>query len=80
MKSVSIHRAKKHLARLIEEASQGQPFVITKGGQPIAKVSAIERCRRLRRLGFLAGQISVPDDFNRMGSDEIEQLFGIVKR
>jgi hypothetical protein len=24
---------------------------------------------QVRRLGFLAGQISVPDDFDRMGKD-----------
>jgi hypothetical protein len=30
---------------------------------------------RIRRLGFLAGQIVVPDDFDRMGDPEIEQLF-----
>ena len=29
-----------------------------------------------RRLGFMAGQIAVPDDFDRMGSAEIERLFG----
>ena len=28
-----------------------------------------------RRVGFMAGQIDVPDDFDRMGSSEIEQLF-----
>lgn len=28
------------------------------------------------RLGFMAGEIAVPDDFDRMGSEEIEQLFG----
>ncbi|MEY9585570.1 hypothetical protein ABIA15_004391 [Sinorhizobium fredii] len=28
------------------------------------------------RLGFMVGQIVVPDDFNRMGGDEIEDLFG----
>lgn len=30
----------------------------------------------LQCLGFLAGQIKVPDDFNRMGNPEIEQMFG----
>lgn len=29
-----------------------------------------------RRLGFMTGQISVPDDFDRMGDPEIELLFG----
>jgi hypothetical protein len=30
----------------------------------------------VRRLGFMSGQISVPDDFDRLGADEIERLFG----
>jgi hypothetical protein len=29
----------------------------------------------MRRLGFMAGRIVVPDDFDRMGSAEIEQMF-----
>ena len=29
-----------------------------------------------RRMGFLAGEIRVPDDFDRMGEREIERLFG----
>jgi hypothetical protein len=32
----------------------------------------------MRHLGFLRGQIAVPDDFDRMGGPEIEQLFGDV--
>ena len=28
------------------------------------------------RLGFMAGQIEVPDDFDRMGGPDIEQMFG----
>jgi hypothetical protein len=28
-----------------------------------------------RRLGFLAGEIAVPDDFDRMGQDDIERTF-----
>lgn len=28
------------------------------------------------RLGFMAGQIKVPDDFDRMGGPEIEEMFG----
>jgi hypothetical protein len=31
---------------------------------------------QVRRLGFLAGRIAVPDDFDRMGSADIERLFG----
>jgi hypothetical protein len=28
-----------------------------------------------QRLGFMAGEISVPEDFDRMGSSEIATLF-----
>jgi hypothetical protein len=28
-----------------------------------------------RRLGFMAGEIAVPDDFDRMGEAEIAALF-----
>ena len=31
---------------------------------------------QVRRLGFLAGQIAVPEDFDRMGTADIEHLFG----
>jgi hypothetical protein len=31
---------------------------------------------QVRRLGFLEGRIAVPDDFDRMGSIEIERLLG----
>jgi hypothetical protein len=31
---------------------------------------------QVKRLGFMAGQINVPDDFDEMGRDEIEQMFG----
>jgi len=30
---------------------------------------------QVRRLGFMSGQITVPDDFDRMGGEQIEQLF-----
>ena len=30
-----------------------------------------------RRLGFLSGEIAVPDDFDRMGQDKIERRFGV---
>lgn len=30
-----------------------------------------------QRLGFSAGQFSVPADFDEMGSDEINALFGL---
>ncbi|AJE22456.1 type II toxin-antitoxin system Phd/YefM family antitoxin [Azotobacter chroococcum] len=78
MHTVNIHEAKTNLSRLIEQAVQGEPFIIAKAGKPLVKVSRLDApdTTRMKRLGFMAGQIAVPDDFDRMGSEEIEQLFG----
>jgi len=78
MKTVNIHEAKTQLSKLIEEASKGDGSVIAKAGKPVVKVIAISAPTgtQVRRLGFLVGQISVPDDFDRMGKEEIEGIFG----
>jgi len=78
MQTVNIHEAKTHLSRLIEQAVEGEPFIIAKAGKPLVKVSRVDSPgpAQMKRVGFMAGQIAVPDDFDRMGSEEIEQLFG----
>lgn len=76
MNTVNIHEAKTQLSRLIEQAVNGEPFVIAKAGKPLVKVARIDAPTEQRRLGFMAGQIRVPEDFDRMGSNDIEQLFG----
>jgi prevent-host-death family protein len=77
MLTVNIHQAKTHLSRLIEAAVKGEPFVIAKAGKPLVKVVAIEplQAQPVRRRGFMAGQITVPADFDRMGEDEIADRF-----
>jgi prevent-host-death family protein len=78
MKTVNIHEAKTQLSKLVEEASKGESFIIAKAGKPVVKVMALRAptASQMHRLGFLAGQISVPDDFDQMGREEIEGLFG----
>ena len=78
MKTVNIHEAKTQLSKLIEKASKGEAFVIAKAGKPVVKVTALgaPTGAQVRRLGFMAGQISVPDDLDRMGKEEIERIFG----
>jgi prevent-host-death family protein len=79
MEIVNIHEAKTRLSQLIEQVRRGEPFIIAKAGRPVAKVIAVEAPDqgRVRRLGFLSGEIDVPDDFARMGETEIEAAFGI---
>ena len=78
MKTVNIHEAKTQLSKLVDEASRGESFIIAKAGKPMVKVTRLSAPTgtQIRRLGFLAGQISVPDDFDQMGRHEVEGLFG----
>jgi len=77
MQSYNIHTAKTHLSRLVDKASNGEPFIIAKAGKPLVKVIAIDAPEPVpaSRFGFMAGQIHVPDDFDRMGEEEIANLF-----
>ena len=77
MKTVNIHEAKTHLSKLIEGARKGESFIIAKAGKPVVKVTAITVPvgAAVRRVGFMAG-LSVPDDFDQMGREEIERIFG----
>lgn len=78
MQTINIHEAKTHLSRLVEQAANGEPFVIAKAGKPLVKVVPLDapEAGQVKRLGFMAGQIAVPDDFDRMGESEIERMFG----
>jgi antitoxin (DNA-binding transcriptional repressor) of toxin-antitoxin stability system len=77
MNTVNIHEAKTQLSRLVERAARGEAFVIAKAGKALVKVSAIDAPSEPKRLGFLKGEIEVPDDFDRMGERDIAALFGI---
>jgi prevent-host-death family protein len=77
MNVVNIHEAKTHLSKLVEKAAQGEPFVIAKAGKPMVKVVALDlpTGKKMKRRGFLAGQIKVPDNFDTMFEQEIEEMF-----
>ena len=77
MRTVNIHEAKTHLSRLVDRAAKGEPFIIAKAGKPMVKVVPLDvsATGETKRLGFMAGQISVPDDFDTMCADEIDKLF-----
>ena len=78
MKTINMHEAKTHLSRLVEQAAKGEPFIIAKSGKPMVRVTALETplAGQRSRLGFMAGEIVIPRDFDRMGRAEIEGLFG----
>ena len=77
MRTYNMHEAKTHLSRLVREAVAGDPFVIARSGKPLVKVVSVEAPEpgAARRTGFMRGQISVPEDFDIMGAEEILTTF-----
>jgi prevent-host-death family protein len=77
MQTINIHEAKTHLSRLVEEAAQGNAFIIAKAGKPMVKVIplAAEESKEVNRLGFMAGEIEIPEDFDTMETSYVTGLF-----
>jgi prevent-host-death family protein len=77
MRTFNIHEAKTHLSRLVDEAEKGEPFVIAKAGKPKVKVVRIDapKAKPKRRIGFMKGAYTAPDDIKTPFAAEIERLF-----
>lgn len=52
--------------------------IIAKAGKPLVKVIPLDAPEKngVKRIGFMADQMKVRDDFDQMSRDEIKQLFG----
>ena len=76
MVQINIHEAKTHLSALVDKAANGEAFVIAKAGKPMVTVIPYVREQTpRRRVGFLKGQITIPDDFDTMGEETIAGMF-----
>lgn len=76
MLTVNIHEAKTNLSKLIDKAVKGESFIIAKAGKPLVKVTAIGDVDKPKpRIGFMKGQIAVPETFDDIGREEIEGMF-----
>ena len=77
MQTYNIHQAKTHLSRLIDQAAKGESFVIAKAGKPLVKVVPLDAPgpSQIKRFGFMAGQIRLPDDFDQMAESAIVKMF-----
>ncbi|PWF55543.1 type II toxin-antitoxin system Phd/YefM family antitoxin [Massilia glaciei] len=78
MKTINIHEVEANLSWLVDQAAQGESFIIAKAGKPLVKVVACDApaTNHAKRIGFMTGQIVVPDDFNDLTRTEIEAIFG----
>ena len=77
MRIVDIEEVKSNLSHLVAEAVAGESFVIARDGKPLVKVVAADAppSKTARRLGFMEGEFTIPQDFDRIGAAEIEATF-----
>jgi len=63
MDTVSVHEAKTHLSRLLQRVEAGEEVVISRGGDPVARIVPIAP-KRPRAPGRLKGSVQIGDDFD----------------
>ena len=64
MKQVTIHEAKTHLSRLIQEALAGEEIIIARGNEALVRLVLVDSARRQRRIGWAKGLVQIADDFD----------------
>ncbi len=77
MRQVNMHDAKTHFSRIVDEVTNGETIVIAKAGVPVARIVPLQAAgdRPPSLVGFLAGRVRVPDDFDRMLEADIAAQF-----
>jgi antitoxin (DNA-binding transcriptional repressor) of toxin-antitoxin stability system len=73
METITIHKAKTQLSKLIEKALQGEEIVIARGKEPGVRLVAIQNKRGERKPGALKGKITIgPEFFEPLPPEELE--------
>ena len=75
METVTIHKAKTQLSRLIERVCRGEEIVIARGKQPLVRLVPLEKAVAKRKPGAWKGKISYTKDaFAPLTDREMEDL------
>lgn len=72
----NVHEAKTHLSRILEQVAHGEEVIISRAGQPVAKVVPLRPKMKRSGRGSLRGEIHIPDDFDEL-PDDIAEAFGM---
>jgi prevent-host-death family protein len=76
----NIHDAKTNLSRIIERVEHGEEIIISRAGNPVAKVVPLARTIDRPGRGSLRGRLVASDDWD---SDEVNEAiahdFGLMR-
>jgi prevent-host-death family protein len=75
METITIHKAKTQLSRLIEKACKGEEIIIARGAKPVVRLIAIDDQLGDRVPGVWKGKVSYTDDaFAPLTDRELEDI------
>ena len=61
---VTLSDAKARFSEIVEKVINGDEFVVTRMGKPVARIKRVATNAEPRKLGDLAGQIRMSEDFD----------------
>lgn len=75
MAEIGMHEAKTQLSKLVERAEAGEEIVITRHGQPAARLVPERRGQGFASLaGSWRGRVRIADDFDELPDDLADSL------
>ena len=72
--TLTLSDAKARFSEVVEKATNGEEFVVTRMGKPVVRISPFVAHGRQRPLGDFAGRIRVSEDFDEWPADLRETL------
>ena len=70
---VNIYDAKTNLSKLLQDVERGEEILIARAGEPIAKLSPVQKLTR--EFGFAREQIWISDDFDDTPEEIIDDFY-----
>ena len=71
---LTLSDAKARFSEIVEKVVGGDEFIITRMGKPVVRISRFDTSAEPRKLGDLAGQIWMSEDFDDWPPDLQEAL------
>ena len=72
--TITLSDAKARFSEIVDRAVNGEEFVVTRSGRAAVRISRFESSAQPRKLGDLAGQIRISEDFDEWPPDLRESL------
>lgn len=72
----NVHDAKTHFSKLLELVATGGEVIISRAGEPVAKIVPLEGRIRRTDYGSLRGTIEIADDFDDL-PEGFDDAFGV---